>query len=558
MGAGTSAINRYDNSESTDIQPEAVKLAMQSIESEKAQGRYVSSREFGDHAKNGLLSCPLYRKHPFIDYRFDKKIGEGAFSTVYKATKLDSEGQVVNFDFSTDPTNPRWRSLRYAVKEIVLQDLSRQQIRNVEREIQILSQMKHHAIVGMHAVYATGPNMQGKTGNYDKYVSEYSNIDLYALSSDYTQLFIVLEYLRGGELLKSICQRKRYTETDARSLLLQIFEGIHYMHSKGIIHRDIKPENLILSSKSGDNLIKIVDFGFALFEGEILLKAPSWSSSKEIKPESSFLCGTPGYLAPEVLKSRYYSTKCDMWAAGVVMYILLSGTMPFSVRDNKSVMRGEYTFPQARWVTVSDAAKDLISGLLKVDHNARLSAAEALDHPWMRVVAATSVVQSTDTSGQISTAQVIPEKTHSGSKNVTEMGFRRSGDALDPAHADEGSDRMHSLVHGELTHNLPNFRHLTISQRFHRGVNAVRATLRFQIQGKERERRRSSSGSEDTMLAIADAIRTSAAAAASDPSAGCDISPLMKPSNTATGQDSVSDHEQCDIELDRRYASDED
>jgi|AntAceMinimDraft_12_1070368.scaffolds.fasta_scaffold130033_1 serine/threonine protein kinase len=143
------------------------------------------------------------------------------------------------------------------------------------------------------------------------------------------QIFLVLEYLRGGELLKAVCNRQRYTEDDARALMLQILQGISHIHKKGVIHRDIKPENLILAKKSLDSPIKIVDFGFATLiteqEEEEMFKRRLQSQQKGgkhlEKSSEGFLCGTPGYMAPEVLKNRQYSTACDMWATGVVMYV---------------------------------------------------------------------------------------------------------------------------------------------------------------------------------------------------------------------------------------------
>ena len=139
----------------------------------------------------------------------------------------------------------------------------------------------------------------------------------------------MLEYLRGGELLKAVCQRQRYTEDDARALMLQILQGIKHIHEKGVIHRDIKPENLILSKKTLDSPIKIVDFGFAtliteqeeeqMFQNR--LREQQKGGKHLDKKSEGFLCGTPGYMAPEVLKDRIYSTACDMWATGVVMYV---------------------------------------------------------------------------------------------------------------------------------------------------------------------------------------------------------------------------------------------
>lgn len=183
-----------------------------------------------------------------------------------------------------------------------------------------------------------------------------------------------MEYLRGGELLHAICRRDFYSENDARKVMHQITSALEYMHSRRVIHRDIKPMNLILASRSVDSQVKIVDFGFATIETE------------QLKQPSRFLCGTPGYMAPEVILDRSYSSKVDIWGLGVVLYILLSGTMPFSPdpAGEICVLNGEYSFPDQRFAHVSSQAKDLIKKLLVVNPEKRLNASEVLEHSWMR------------------------------------------------------------------------------------------------------------------------------------------------------------------------------
>ena len=159
-------------------------------------------------------------------------------------------------------------------KEVQLKHLTKHQVENMEREVQILSQLDHPDVVKMHAVYRV-PN----------------------------QLYIVLDYLRGGELLKAICQRKRYTEDDARALLRPILEGVRYLHSRDVIHRDIKPENLILSDKSLGSQIKIVDFGFACLvereeEPNLFRRRSSFTDRSFSGKNSNYLCGLPGYPCP--------------------------------------------------------------------------------------------------------------------------------------------------------------------------------------------------------------------------------------------------------------------
>lgn len=178
---------------------------------------------------------------------------------------------------------------KVAIKEIDLKKLNKQQLSDLNVEMNILSQLHHDSIVQLISVYSL-PDKK----------------------------FMVMEYLKGGDLLNAVCRREFYTEGDARALLMQIASALHYMHERLVIHRDIKPENLILSDKSLDSPIKLVDFGFAAVENE------------QTRKPSRYLCGTPGYMAPEVIRDRSYTTKVDIWALGVVFYILLSGLMPFS------------------------------------------------------------------------------------------------------------------------------------------------------------------------------------------------------------------------------------
>eukprot|EP00299_Pterocystis_sp_00344_P005996 c1774_g1_i1.p1 GENE.c1774_g1_i1~~c1774_g1_i1.p1 ORF type:complete len:323 (-),score=83.68 c1774_g1_i1:60-890(-) len=147
------------------------------------------------------------------------------------------------------------------------------------------------------------------------------------------------------------------------------------MHSFGIVHRDLKPENILYANPAPDSPIKIADFGLAKL----------W---EEEDPNLKTLCGTPGYVAPEVLKNRKgYTPQCDMWSLGVVMYIILCGYPPFQHEQQsklfKQILKADYKFHSPWWDTVSEEAKDMVSKLLVVDPTKRLTPAEALVHPWM-------------------------------------------------------------------------------------------------------------------------------------------------------------------------------
>lgn len=153
-----------------------------------------------------------------------------------------------------------------------------------------------------------------------------------------------------------------------------IVDAILYCHSKGICHRDIKPENLLLASRDlGISSVRIADFGLARLIDDNSL--------------ASTTCGTPGYVAPEVLKQEPYGMACDYWSIGVVAFILLSGTPPFYEEDNfalfEKIKRCEYDFDVETWDNVSPEAKDFVSRILIPDPNARMNCEEMMQHPWM-------------------------------------------------------------------------------------------------------------------------------------------------------------------------------
>ena len=506
-------------------------------------------------AKVDFIAKPQHTYHPSKDYKFEKILGEGAFSKVFRAYKLNrpASGNSKNKENAGVEGNPSSRVVveapssssrfsnvaeKVAVKEVHLKHLSKHQVQNMEREVQILSQLDHPDVVKMHAVYRI-PN----------------------------QMFIVLEYLRGGELLKAICQRKRYTEDDARALLRPILEGVRYLHSRDVIHRDIKPENLILSDKSLGSQIKIVDFGFAclvdrsdeagFFRRHSFSSGSGKSSSDK---NSSYLCGTPGYLAPEVIECKQYGTACDMWSVGVVVYILLSGTMPFSIKSYKHVLTGNFQFPDDRWATVSPGAKDLIRRLLTVDPEMRFTADQALKHDWLRAVGVVGVENSTSgvlTSGSTVTPEIAVDArvarsltssdsasklpgVGSGSGSNLEVRKRKSGQSLEGvvcsprlirsiaskeglavsngsgtasglATSSSGvkKERSHDSISasgsagpplvpvvGDLTGNIPSIRNFTAMRKFYRSLNVVTAMVKFRDAGLQRERRRSRSESQ--------------------------------------------------------------
>lgn len=195
------------------------------------------------------------------------------------------------------------------------------------------------------------------------------------------RLYIVLELADGGELFDKIIEKTRLNEFEAKLHFYQMVSAIEYLHSHSIAHRDLKPENILLCSDDDANpVIKITDMGLSkLVDTDSLLKT---------------FCGTPQYLAPEVLINRVrsdgtYDFKVDMWSLGVILYILLCGAPPFNPdRPDKPLLRqicdGDYSFPKSKWTDIGDTAKDLVRKLMTVDQKQRLSAKQALQHPWLQ------------------------------------------------------------------------------------------------------------------------------------------------------------------------------
>ena len=236
--------------------------------------------------------------------------------------------------------------VEFAIKEID-KKLTNNQDR-LNKEINILSLMDHANIIRFKEVFQTK-----------------------------TKIFLVTELAEGGELFDRIMERDHYCEKHASVLVEHILSAISYMHSYNFVHRDLKPENILLKSKDDDTTIKIIDFGLATVVGETPLRAA---------------CGTPMYSAPEVIdaKRRGYGLEADLWSIGVITYILLCGYPPFVQNDNETIQQlfqkilsGKVEYNEEEWKDVSDDAKDFLSRLLLVNPKERMTAKEALEHPWI-------------------------------------------------------------------------------------------------------------------------------------------------------------------------------
>ncbi|XP_033973727.1 calcium/calmodulin-dependent protein kinase (CaM kinase) II beta 1 isoform X9 [Trematomus bernacchii] len=255
-----------------------------------------------------------------------EELGKGAFSVVRRCVKLCT-GQ------------------EYAAKIINTKKLSARDHQKLEREARICRLLKHSNIVRLH----------------DSISEEGFH-------------YLLFDLVTGGELFEDIVAREYYSEADASHCIHQILDSVHHIHQHDIVHRDLKPENLLLASKCKNAAVKLADFGLAI---EVQGEQQAWFG----------FAGTPGYLSPEVLRKEAYGKPVDIWACGVILYILLVGYPPFWDEDQhklyQQIKAGAYDFPSPEWDTVTPEAKNLINQMLTINPAKRITAQEALKHPWV-------------------------------------------------------------------------------------------------------------------------------------------------------------------------------
>jgi len=265
-------------------------------------------------------------KQPSVEDKYYMKdlLGTGAFSVVRLAESKERPRQV------------------YAVKIIDKKALKGKED-SLENEIKVLRRLKH-------------PNI----------------VQLLETFEDKSKVYLVMELVTGGELFDRIVEKGSYTEKDAADLIRQVLEAVDYMHDQGVVHRDLKPENLLYYGPHEDSKIMISDFGLSKMEDSGIMATA---------------CGTPGYVAPEVLAQKPYGKAVDVWSIGVISYILLCGYPPFYDENDANlfaqILKGEFEFDSPYWDEISDSAKDFIRNLMCVNVEKRFTCKQALGHPWI-------------------------------------------------------------------------------------------------------------------------------------------------------------------------------
>ncbi|XP_031426596.1 calcium/calmodulin-dependent protein kinase type II subunit beta isoform X18 [Clupea harengus] len=260
------------------------------------------------------------------EYQLYEELGKGAFSVVRRCVKLCT-GQ------------------EHAAKIINTKKLNARDHQKLDREARICRLLKHSNIVRLH----------------DSISEEGFH-------------YLLFDLVTGGELFEDIVAREYYSEADASHCIHQILDSVNHIHQHDIVHRDLKPENLLLASKCKNAAVKLADFGLAI---EVQGDQQAWFG----------FAGTPGYLSPEVLRKEAYGKPVDIWACGVILYILLVGYPPFWDEDQhklyQQIKAGAYDFPSPEWDTVTPEAKNLINQMLTINPAKRITSQEALKHPWV-------------------------------------------------------------------------------------------------------------------------------------------------------------------------------
>ncbi|XP_017857850.1 PREDICTED: serine/threonine-protein kinase GA29083 [Drosophila arizonae] len=259
------------------------------------------------------------------NYTLDKMIGDGNFAVVLKI-------------------KDRQTGLPYALK-IIDKSKCKGKEHYIDAEVRVMKKLEHPHIISLIM-------------DVDQVIN----------------MYLVLEYVSGGDLFDAITQVTRFSESQSRIMIRHLGSAMSYLHSMSIVHRDIKPENLLVELDEYGNVVqlKLADFGLAC----------------EVTEPLFAVCGTPTYVAPEILLEVGYGLKIDVWAAGIILYILLCGFPPFVAPDNQqeplfdAIISGVYEFPDPYWSDIGDGVRDLIANMLQSDPDVRFTSEDILDHYW--------------------------------------------------------------------------------------------------------------------------------------------------------------------------------
>jgi len=272
-------------------------------------------------------NCIISDRPVDADYELIEEIGSGQYAVVWRAEKKDDPDQI------------------FAVKLI---DKKASGMSVTDKEIAVMMRIQNENCVRLHAVYETEDEVQ-----------------------------MVLEMLEGADLFDRIINKQKYTEAEAKVLMKKICLGVKHLHERNIMHRDLKPENILLVSPDDDTDAKVADFGLSRLFPE--------GGPKEQK--TGTLCGTPGYVAPEVLNRAQYSYGVDVWSLGVIAYISVCGFPPFPLDMDaasvKKVKTADFSFPSPYWDGNTDECKDFIKKMIEADVGKRATMDQVLAHPFL-------------------------------------------------------------------------------------------------------------------------------------------------------------------------------
>lgn len=306
-------------------------------------------------------------------YEFGEVLGKGSFGVVKEATNK--------------ATGRRW-----AVKAVNKEKAGTSAVKLLEREVLIMKKIDHEHLIHLEEIYETSKRM-----------------------------YLVMELCDAGGIEKLLEQKKRFTEKETWTVINQLAHAVAYLHDSDIVHRDLKLENILLSQPLGNELlnIKLTDFGLSFVRGGV--GSDSMMQS---------VCGTPIYMAPEVIDDLGYSQQCDIWSIGVIMYTLLTGRPPFVAETEEKlyelIKKGEVDFSDPCWETCHESAKNLLLGMLKVDPAYRRTAKEILNHPWI-----TGDSEASETSNVLELMKMYREELRQGSENQEDQEYNNNISAME-------------------------------------------------------------------------------------------------------------------------------